>query len=75
MKFFVNFKSTPLFCAVKNRYIDIIQLLLKDPNIDVNVKSVINAFLNKINDIFYKYNLKPNIWFCLFIYDKHQLIY
>ena len=45
MKFFLQFKNTPLYCAVENNYIDIVQLLLEFPNIDINRKVIISMFL------------------------------
>lgn len=43
MKFISFFNNTPLLIAVENDNIELVQILLTQPNIDVNIKSVSNA--------------------------------
>lgn len=37
--FYISY-VTPLYIAVKNQNIDIVKLLISNPNIDVNIKSI-----------------------------------
>lgn len=37
--------KTPLYCAVENKSIEIIQLLLQTPNIDVNIGYIFIGFV------------------------------
>ena len=48
MKFFFIFHFTSLFCAVVSENIEIIKLLLSNPKIDVNIKSISKYNLYKI---------------------------
>lgn len=48
-KFIVNeislyFNKTALYLAVENRYVDIVKLLLENPNINPNIASVYKIF-------------------------------
>ena len=36
--------NTPLYFAIKTKNIEIVRLLLSHPNIDVNIKNIINIF-------------------------------
>ena len=44
LHFYFNFNVTPLYCAIKNENIEIVNLLLKNVKIDVNAsnKSLMN---------------------------------
>lgn len=43
--FSIKFSGTPLYCAVENKSIEIVQLLLQTPNIDVNIGYIFIEFI------------------------------
>lgn len=43
--FSIKFSGTPLYCAVENKSIEIVQLLLQTPNIDVNIGYIFFEFI------------------------------
>lgn len=52
----IIFNKTPLFIAVENDNIDIINILLSNKNIDVNIPSVWDDFFDTISNYFFKCN-------------------
>lgn len=45
MIFLTNIQKTPLYLAVVNKSIEIVRLLLQNPNIDVNIHKILNVHL------------------------------
>lgn len=65
MNFFIPFniifsyETSPLIEAIKKGDIEIIKLLLSSPNLDINMKYILQSFFNKMkNIIFNSINIK-----------------
>lgn len=41
----IKFSGTPLYCAVENKSIKIVQFLFQTPNIDVNIGYIFFEFI------------------------------
>lgn len=74
MKFFSYcFYSTPLHIASKKNNVEIVQLLLSHPEINVNVKSIFNIFL--VNTISFQFVLCFDDVFMKFLSYNSSLHY
>lgn len=49
MKFIKYFQKTPLYAAIEKGNLEIVQLLLARPELDINLKSIYFTILNGIN--------------------------